>query len=820
MKKLSIRLLLIESLALAAAWGQSVPISSVQVLTDPPGARFYVDGQLYYAAQTFLWPQGSKHLLQFPTTITDGVATNYQQSLDGNVRYQFGGWVDNAGILQTTSSSTQTVTADPAVKSIKGNVTVLYHVALRFSNSPVTMAPCAAPGAPPTDQIRSGIVMVAGACYVSDADVYLAAGPVTLNAYPYPGWLFTGWNLNGTVTSSYLTTLTITGPATLRPTFTLGKRVQFVTSPFGMQLLIDRTPTPTSAKGIVDGQILQPGSGAAPCTQNLTLGQAAPATVPALCLGEFDFLPGSQHAIAAVTPQLDNTGKYWVFDSFSNGQGQGSVYVAGNNTSTKDVVTANFVPGIQTAFLTSPSGLKLQVDGNDKWANYNFIWAANSTHTVTAPAVQTDAKGRKWTFQGWSNNGPATQTVTADPANPNSRVTAIYAGLAQVKVTTIPTGIKLNIDGNDCVSPCVLDRQTGSQLAIVAPASLPQSDTSRLDFQGWGDGGGVNTRTYTVSSDTATIWANYGPSYRVAVASDPADAVDIRFDPPTSDGYYPGDTAVTVTATARPGYKFRRWGGDLAGVYPVAQLTISGPRTVTAALDRVPYIAPAGIRNAAGLTPDGTVAPGSIIAITGESLAPSLITGPVNPLSQTIGGIVVTVNDRYLPLLFVSPKQINAQVISDLPDGVYTLKVMNGTQDTVTGTFTVSRNSPGLFTRSDTDQPISLASHEDGTPITTDSPAHRGETVSIFGTGFGPYDQKVIDGFVIPDTANYRLIDPVQVNAADQQLQPVWTGAAPGYVGTTITKLKIDDSIPATTNVEVTVSVNGKSSNKVLLPVE
>jgi len=67
----------------------------------------------------------------------------------------------------------------------------------------------------------------------------------------------------------------------------------------------------------------------------------------------------------------------------------------------------------------------------------------------------------------------------------------------------------------------------------------------------------------------------------------------------------------------------------------------------------------------------------SIISIFGESLAPVLEIGRVNPLAQSIAGVTVTVSDRILPLLYVSPTQINAQVPSDLGDGDYTLQVHN-----------------------------------------------------------------------------------------------------------------------------------------------
>jgi uncharacterized protein (TIGR03437 family) len=181
---------------------------------------------------------------------------------------------------------------------------------------------------------------------------------------------------------------------------------------------------------------------------------------------------------------------------------------------------------------------------------------------------------------------------------------------------------------------------------------------------------------------------------------------------------------------------------------------------------------------------------------------------------------VVTVGDRILPLLFVSPQQINAQVPSDLPDGQYTLRVRWTGQPDVIGAFTVSRNAPGLFARMVDDKAYATAFHEDGTLITPDSPARRGETVTIYGTGFGPYTDKVIDGFLLPNPCNLQLADPVQVTAAGTPIQPVWSGGAGGMVGANVTRIVITDDLPHSATVDLAVSVNGHTSNTVLLPVE
>jgi uncharacterized protein (TIGR03437 family) len=245
---------------------------------------------------------------------------------------------------------------------------------------------------------------------------------------------------------------------------------------------------------------------------------------------------------------------------------------------------------------------------------------------------------------------------------------------------------------------------------------------------------------------------------------------------------------------------------------------MSSPHAVVARLDKVPFIAPAGVKNAVGDTPNSTVAPGSIISIFGESLAPVLEVGRVNPLAQSIAGVTVTVNDRILPLLYVSPAQINAQVPSGLSDGDYTLQVHNTGQDDISATFSVARNSPGLFFQTLNSQQYALALHDDGTVVTPDNPARPGETLSLLGTGFGPYNALVIDGFFPPNPAP-GLADSVNLSTGDQVMSTMWSGAAPGYTGITLTKFKVPDGIESGATVPVKVTVNGANSNTVMVPI-
>lgn len=818
------KLALLGILMCAGAWAQAG--TSVKVGTSPEGARYYIDGREYNTNQIFFWTLGSTHVVQFPYSVDPNTNETlpFQYSDNATKRYTFNSWNTNGPDLIPRNAAVQVVTATTAVTELIAALTVEYKVRIQFYGTPQTeeTLTCGAPGNNiPQDGYRYGVVYVDNVCIMTTKESWLREGKHIMNAFPLPGFVFTGWMVDGgQVDPSYLSSYNVTHSVTIIPLFMPAKRVRFSSNPPGLKIVVDRT-TIILPPGLPKNQLPQTNIDSA-CTPDYTrLPVGTPAGVVPLCTGDFDFLPGSSHQLGAPESQKDDAGNWWVFAGFSNGLKQNSTYVADQNVGTADYIIANFVPGIPVTLLTSPPNLKLNIDGRENWQGYNFIWGAGEKHTVTAPATQTDSRTRKYQFLSWSNKGEATQEITVPSDRFGMTMTANFQILGQLKIITAPALLSVHVDGTECVVPCTVDRLPGSQVQLRVPRTVPDGKAARYDFGGWSNNETNDTTTVTFDSNVQNLQASYFSSYLVAATSDPAGAVTFNFSPGSSDGFFAQGTRLTVQATPKGGYRFRRWDGDLSGTFSTGYLTVNGPHSVIARMDRVPFIPPAGIKNAAGDTPDGTVAPGSIIAIYGENLASGLEIGRVNPLAQTLANVTVQVADRLLPLLFVSPNQINAQVPSDLGDGTYTLKVRNQGQPDVTGNFNVRRNSPGLFTtRDEQGAPLALALHEDGSPVTRESPARKRETISLYGTGFGPYDRQVIDGFIVPDKSLYKLLDQVSVVSGDLTYSPEWAGAAAGMVGTAVMKLKIAEEMPAAALLDVTVSVNGALSNTVRLPIE
>ena len=771
--------------ALLAGSGWSQTASQVRIFADPPDAYFLVDGIRYRGSQSFVWTTGSKHTLEADVLIQTGTI---------DTRFNFSNWEDDRGLIGDAGAPVQTVTANPALSFFKVTYTREHRLQFIFYSAPGVDngAACGTSGGGAS--AFPGKVYINGTCYQSSLSIYYPAGQaLNLGAVPNPGFVFTGWLVNGNPPGdAFLRTYTVRGPAVIAPQFAPAKRVLFYTDPEELQVSIDQTPFNT-------------------VTRFEDVGRTNP--------GLRELAVGARHALSAPSPQQDRQGRYWVFDSFDIPLGPGGLYEVAN-ANIMQTITAKFVRAASVSFLTQPVGLKLAVNGRENWPSYNFVWAVGSANTVTAPAITTDSRGRKYRFLNWSNGGPATQEITtpADTATGGFRLIANYELMPRVIISTNQPAGQLLVNGQTCAMPCTLDGAAGSTASLDASAKVEFGADSRAEFSGWSDAAD-RARTLTFSGDERRITLNYRMSNALRAVSDPADGVGFSFDPPSADGFYPSNATVRVTATAREGFRFRRWAGDLEGTSDTGFVSLGTPRLVRALLDKVPTIPTAGIRNAAGETPDLVVAPGSIISVFGSLLAPDYAAAPAGPLAQTLAGTVVQWNNRLLPLLFVSPDQINAQVPSDFAEGEQTLGVRTGNQPAIQGKVQVVRNAPGLFGFTLDEKFYLAATHEDGSVISPDNPARRGETITILGTGFGPYQRPLLDGFPAPLAPPNPLIDPVEIRLGELTLTPASAIASPGQVGLVALKLVIPEDLAPASELPVTAIVNGRSSNSAQLPL-
>ncbi|MEO8596870.1 MAG: hypothetical protein ABI759_26355 [Candidatus Solibacter sp.] len=755
-KYIPIAVVFIMSVALAPVFRAQEQGAITRITPVPDGAEYMVDGQAYTHATAAAWPSGSKHTLWVPNVTQSGI----------RMRYTFRAWDFTGGVLQ---ANPVVVTASPAISEYRAVFDTLYGLGVVFSYCP-----------DPTNCDSAGTVTVNGLQLDSTADVYVAANATTvLQAFPKPGYVFLGWQPGpNQVIAGFQNTVTVSSPMTVYPRFQVARKVSFATDPAELTLLVDRAPavTPSTMEWAVE----------------------------------------TVHTVGANSPQKDRFGKWWSFQAWSDGGEVNHAYKVASS-STPAALTAKFIPAGGVSILTLPVGLKIKVDGQYNALDpYYFAWGIGETHHLEAPLQQTDEQGRVWQFASWSNGGKATQDVVvpADAENNGMRLTATYTPLTKVTVNSSLSGLGIKLDGVACNTPCEVVRNPGTQVKVSVPASVPQGDGSRADFDGWP--GTAGDLTINVGDTNTSVSANYHFLNRLSAASDPVNGAVWSVLPASADGFYRTNANVAVTLTPQPGYRFRRWDGDLSGTIPSGVVTMSAPRNVKALLDAVPYIAPAGVSNAAGLTPQQAVAPGAIISIFGANLTTETLVAGDGMLPQTLGGLTVRVGDRLLPLFFVSPGQINAQLPDDLATGTQVLTISPLGVAEVRATFTVARNAPGLFPVLTDGQ--AMAMHEDGSAVSADSPAKAGELLTVYGTGFGPVERTRLAGFPLPQDVSYALVDGVTVQVGDASFAAEKAFAVTGRCGVDAVQFRVDRSVSGSATLRITI--NGADSNTVILPVQ
>ena len=208
------------------------------------------------------------------------------------------------------------------------------------------------------------------------------------------------------------------------------------------------------------------------------------------------------------------------------------------------------------------------------------------------------------------------------------------------------------------------------------------------------------------------------------------------------------------------------------------------------------------------------------------------------PLPRTLADTQVLLNGNPVPLLAVTPRQINFQVPMNTPLGISVLEVVRPSTGQTLGSspIGVEATSPGLF-RTDTRTQVAfsgtdpcrgplgicyqaLATNQDGSVNSPSNPALHGTTITLYGTGQGVVPDAPPDGELTPPAEIRTPQTPrVILGPSDQTSNVAFSGLAPGFVGVWQINLKIADSFqavtggPSTNYIVVVTTSNNKTSN-------
>ena len=208
------------------------------------------------------------------------------------------------------------------------------------------------------------------------------------------------------------------------------------------------------------------------------------------------------------------------------------------------------------------------------------------------------------------------------------------------------------------------------------------------------------------------------------------------------------------------------------------------------------------IMNAAGFF--ASVAPGSIATIFSSNLAGHTVAATGLPLRYGTAGAIVLVGGEPAPLYFVSPTQINLVVPAAGKDG--SVVVMRDGVASPPISAQLALFTMGLFTVS-TDGSVA-AQHIDGTLITPENPAKRGETIAVYGTGKGLRNPAILAPEPLPQ---------VTIGGVSADVQ--YFGPAPAFPGLDQINVTVPMSVPAGGLTPLKIQIGGFSSNTGYLAV-
>jgi len=205
------------------------------------------------------------------------------------------------------------------------------------------------------------------------------------------------------------------------------------------------------------------------------------------------------------------------------------------------------------------------------------------------------------------------------------------------------------------------------------------------------------------------------------------------------------------------------------------------------------------------------VAPGSVISIFGANLAPAEAQAGGAPLPMSLGGISVLVNGSIkLPLFYVGPTQINAQLPYETPAGADTLSI-NGSAPV---SFTVAASAPGIIVYGGN---RAVAINSDYSLNGPDHPIQTGGWITVYLTGQGLVSPTVPTGAVAPgDPLAYPVL-PVTATLGGQSATVMFAGLTPGYIGLFQVNLRIPSL--ASGDFPLVISVGAARSNAPMVSV-
>lgn len=214
---------------------------------------------------------------------------------------------------------------------------------------------------------------------------------------------------------------------------------------------------------------------------------------------------------------------------------------------------------------------------------------------------------------------------------------------------------------------------------------------------------------------------------------------------------------------------------------------------------------------------DGTqpVAPGGLISLYGSDLSPVSQSSRQIPLPTVLGDSCLTVNGQPVPVMYVSPAQINAQLPFSIDGSTQiVLRTPGGVSDAFN--ITILPAAPSVF-RSSTAGPetgiATVVRERNGYVVTPSNPIHRGDNLTIYATGLGRTTPAVESGAPSPSEPLAAAIVPPIVTLGGVPLEVQFAGLTPGQVGVYQINVRVSDRPPLGLSVPLEITQGSGSTS-------
>jgi uncharacterized protein (TIGR03437 family) len=260
---------------------------------------------------------------------------------------------------------------------------------------------------------------------------------------------------------------------------------------------------------------------------------------------------------------------------------------------------------------------------------------------------------------------------------------------------------------------------------------------------------------------------------------------------------------------------FTRTVAPLASQTAIANLTVSGVTILPWNYDAA--VAPPNITSVVNAGDEGTdIAPGGLISIYGTQLSPVNMATSEIPLPTALANSCLSVNGLAVPILYVSPTQVNAQMpYQAIGDETLILRTPGGQSNNFN--LVIQPNAPSVFLASvgpETNVPTVIR-NDDGELVTPSHPIHRQSNTAlvIYLTGMGPTSPTVGTGQSAP--SNPLAVTTLQPNVTlgGVDLPVLFSGLAPGLVGVDQINVSVPFSVPEGMSVPLVIKEGAISTS-------